>query len=175
MNTDDAIEPITPPSTLEEPISTPAPQAPPAATIIKNIQYRNILHNTSASARSTVSEETLDAFLTANIDATITSKLSWNKLSKTTQLKKLVDFATHISQQKNYTEDEKQQLIGFFKKCLDNKRLQRIKDIKYDVETGIITDIPILLYNKTTRHFTLKNTENKLKTTVKSTTSLKTT
>lgn len=146
----------------------PAP-APAPAHIIKNIQYRNILHNTSGgtSARATVSEETLDAFLTANIDAATTSKLPWNKLNKTTQLKKLVDFAENVAKQKNYGADEKQNLVDFFKKCLDNKRLQRIKDVKYDVETGTVIDIPILLYNKSTRHFTLKNTD-KINTTIKS-------
>lgn len=42
--------------------------------------------------------------------------------------------------------------------------MQRVKDVIYDKTTGQIKDIPGLFYTKTTKHFTLKNTEKRVST-----------
>ena len=38
------------------------------------------------------------------------------------------------------------------------------KDVLYDKETGLIKDIPALFFNKTTKHFTLKNIDKRVTT-----------
>ena len=40
---------------------------------------------------------------------------------------------------------------------LDKKLLQKVKDVIYDKENGIIKDIPGLIYNKQHKKFTIKN------------------
>jgi hypothetical protein len=35
-------------------------------------------------------------------------------------------------------------------------QLNKVKDISYNKETGVIIDIPLLIFNNTTRCFTLK-------------------
>ena len=42
--------------------------------------------------------------------------------------------------------------------------MQRVKDVIYDKVTGEITDIPALFFNKSTCHFTLKNTDKRVST-----------
>ena len=44
-------------------------------------------------------------------------------------------------------------------KCIDRKKLQRVKDVIYDVKTGKIKSIPSLIFDKTKRKFTLKKTD----------------
>ena len=56
------------------------------------------------------------------------------------------------------------QLIVFFRDCLDKKKLQRVKDIIYNKDTGEIKDIPALFYNKPSNHFTLKNIDKRVST-----------
>ena len=45
---------------------------------------------------------------------------------------------------------------GFDEKALDKKHLQKVKDVIYDKETGVIKNIPVLVFNNTTRKFYLK-------------------
>jgi len=47
---------------------------------------------------------------------------------------------------------------------LDRKKLQRVKDVIYDKETGTVKDIPGLVYTKGTKHFTLKNIDKRIST-----------
>lgn len=44
------------------------------------------------------------------------------------------------------------------------KKLQRVKDVNYNKETGEIKDIPTLCYNKQSNHFTLKNLNKRVST-----------
>ena len=52
-------------------------------------------------------------------------------------------------------------LRKYFTECLDRKRLQNSKDVIYDKNTGKITSIPSLIFNKKNNRFTLKVPEKK--------------
>jgi hypothetical protein len=43
-----------------------------------------------------------------------------------------------------------------------------VKEVIYDKNTGLIKNIPGLLYNKSSNHFTLKNVDNRHVSTAKS-------
>lgn len=90
------------------------------------------------------------------------------KLDKTIKIKKLVSYAEVYAKEKEYTEDEKTNLIKFLKDSLDRKKLQRVKDVIYDKTLGEIKEIPALSYNKSSNHFTLKNLDAKRVSTLKS-------
>ena len=62
------------------------------------------------------------------------------------------------------SKEEEVLLMNFMKDCLERKKLQKVKDVLYDKETGQIKDIPSLSYNKQTKHFTLKNLEKRIST-----------
>jgi hypothetical protein len=64
-------------------------------------------------------------------------------------------------------ENESEILITFFKDCLERKKLQKVKDVIYDRNSGNIKSIPSLFYTKNTKHFTLKNVEKKNSSTIK--------
>lgn len=91
----------------------------------------------------------------------------WCKLNKTMKLKKLLDFVKVYSVNNNMDEHESEILITFFKDCLERKKLQKVKDVIYDRNSGNIKSIPSLFYTKNTKHFTLKNVEKKNSSTIK--------
>jgi len=137
---------------------------------LKNIQYKTMFyHNTilPSHINSSDSISNLDKFLESEIKQSNSSEQNWNKLNKTMKLKKLLDYADTISKERNYDNNEKQTLILFFRSCLDSKRLQSIKQVSYDPKTGNIKDVPVLLYNKTNRHFTLRNIDKQHHSTLK--------
>lgn len=137
------------------------PPTEPPSTFEKNIQYRTILYNIKSTApknTNLVSQETIKTLLENESKKTTASKVSWNKLSKTDQSIKLTAYVEKISTERGYDNDEKTKLLKYLcNDCLDNRRIQRVKDVKYDSKTGSIIDIPCLIYNRATRHFTLSN------------------
>ena len=78
--------------------------------------------------------------------------------------KKLIIFVETYKKEKELTEEEEKLLVVFLKDCLDKKKIYKVKDVLYDKETGLIKDIPALFFNKTTKHFTLKNIDKRVTT-----------
>ena len=89
----------------------------------------------------------------------------WSKLDKTVKTKKLLAFAEKYRTEQSLSDGEYSKLVAFFKDCLDKKRLQRVKDVVYDKDTGEIKEVPALHFNKPTIHFTLKNMDKRVSTT----------
>jgi len=131
---------------------------------LKNIKYKTMLlsGNVMKETKSSSDLTNLDKFLEDNKNNNMIEP--WNKLDKTMKTLKLSQFADDYAEKQQYTEEEKASLHIFLKDCLDRKRLQRVKDVEYDKTTGIIKQIPALLFNKSTNHFTLKNMDKRVNT-----------
>ena len=131
---------------------------------LKNIQYKTMLINGVSinETKSSQSLQKLDKFLQ---DEKITNENEpWCKLNKTTKIKKIIDYIEKYKIDKNLTDEEVNKLTIFLRDCLNRKKLQRIKDVVYDKEKGIVNDIPSLTYVKSSKHFTLKNIEKRVST-----------
>jgi hypothetical protein len=132
---------------------------------LKNIKYKTMLINGVALNESKASQsiDNLDKFLENEKNNNVNEP--WCKLNKTIKIKKLIDYVENdYSKKNNLDNSECENLINFFKDCLDRKKLQRIKDVVYDKDNGIIKEIPALAYVKASKHFTLKNTEKRIST-----------
>jgi len=106
----------------------------------------------------------IDSFLESEKATNNTEQ--WCKLNKSVKLEKLIQFANEYATKNNYSEEEESLLVHFFRDCLDKKKLGKVKDVVYNKLTGNITDVPLLVFNKNTKAFTLKKV-------VKNTTTLK--
>jgi hypothetical protein len=106
--------------------------------------------------------ESLDKFL-ENEKITNSSE-PWSKLDKTAKIRKLTTFADTYAVENELSEIEKTLLLAFFKDCLDKKKMQRVKDVIYDKDSGEIKEIPSLFFNKPSNNFTLKNTDKRVST-----------
>jgi hypothetical protein len=135
---------------------------------LKNIKYKTMLMSGNAikETKTTNNMNNLENFLE---NEKITNKAEpWAKLDKTVKTQKLLVYAELYAKEKEYNEDEKTNLVKFLKDSLDRKKLQRVKDVIYDKTTGEVKEVPGLIYNKSTNHFTLKNSDSKRVSTLKS-------
>jgi hypothetical protein len=131
---------------------------------LKNIKYKTMLlsGNPIKETKSSNDMTHLDKFLENEM---INNKSEpWTKLDKTEKTKKMIIFAHSYKKEKELTEEEENLLVSFLKDCLDKKRINRVKDVMYDKVSGLVKDIPALAFNKSTKHFTLKNLEKRATT-----------
>lgn len=134
---------------------------------LKTIKYKSMLLTGNAIDKVNPTEKSLfnlDKFL--EDDKQISRKEPWSKLDKTMKTKKIIDFVESYSAEKKFKKEQKEALEAFLKDCLNRKRLQRVKDVDYDKENGVIKSIPSLIFNKTSKQkqFTLKNVEKRVST-----------
>lgn len=131
---------------------------------LKSLKYKTmILNGVSWPETKTSSDLTnLDKFL--ENEKINNSNEPWSKLDKTAKIKKLTLFAENYKNDNNLSINEYENLLQFFRDCLDRKKLQRVKDVNYNKDTGEIKDIPALHYNKLLNHFTLKNIDKRVST-----------
>jgi hypothetical protein len=131
---------------------------------LKNIKYKSMLLSGNAvpETKSSTDLSNLEKYLEE--EKTNIQNEPWSKLDKTIKTRKLTTFAVHYSKEKNLNEDEQLLLVAFLKDCLDRKKLQKVKDVEYNKETGVVTNIPALFYTKSNKHFTLKNMDKRVST-----------
>ena len=131
---------------------------------LKTLKYKSMILNGVPwpETKSSTNLANLDKFL--ENEKITNSNEPWSKLDKTAKLRKLLVFAESYKELHNLTVEDYEHLIAFFKDCLDKKRLQRVKDVNYNKETGEIKDIPALFFNKPSNHFTLKNLDKRVST-----------
>jgi hypothetical protein len=131
---------------------------------LKTLKYKSMILNGVAwpENKSSTDLANLDIFLES--EKITNSNEPWSKLDKTAKIKKLFVFSENYKNNNNLSEEEHQQLNSFFRDCLDKKKLQRVKDVNYNKDTGEIKDIPALYFNKPTNHFTLKNLDKRVST-----------
>jgi hypothetical protein len=133
---------------------------------LKPPKYKSIffLQNEFSRSESKSSSDlaNLDKFL--ENEKITNSNEPWSKLDKTAKIRKLTSFADNYKVVNDLTNIEYDKLISFFKECLDKKKLQRVKDVNYNKDTGEIKNIPALFFNKQLTHFTLKNIDKRVST-----------
>jgi len=93
---------------------------------------------------------------------------AWNKIDKTVKIQKLHIFAEKYGKDNTLPVKDVTALKHFFTESLEKNKLQKTKDVVYDKEKGSIQSIPALHFNIQQRAFTLKNTEAKRISTLKS-------
>ena len=132
---------------------------------LKNIAYKTMLLNGQEIVPeiNNTSNNILSNFL--ENESCANKKENWSKLDKTQKIKKLI---THIDDnlQKKYklSDDETSKCHKYLLKCLERKALSKVKDVIYDKETGLISDIPNLHFDNIERVFILKKDDKHVST-----------
>jgi len=81
----------------------------------------------------------------------LNSKSSWNKLDKSTKINKFKDFCNNY----NCENNEREKLFIALCKALEQNKLQKIKEVVYDIDEEVIISIPTLTY--VNNKFIIKN------------------
>lgn len=131
---------------------------------LKNIKYQTMLINNSNNSSNIVKEniEDIDNFL--SMEKQHNQKQPWCKLGDGTKIKKINEYINDYSLKNKINDEDKRKLKIYLKKCLERKKLQRVKDVQYNVAAQKIIGIPGLKFNKEKNKFTLKNVDKKTST-----------
>jgi len=130
---------------------------------LKNIKYKSMLinGNMNDNVKETVENmSNLDLFLSDEKQNILNEP--WIKLDKTTKLQKFKQYVAN-----NHSDDtgtEQDMLYNYLAINLDRKKLLKAKEVIYEKDTGVITSIPSLLYNTTTKKYTLKRCDKRQST-----------
>merc|ERR1711991_1270433 len=115
---------------------------------LKNIKYQTMLIINN-----------IDEFLSNEIK--FNEKQPWSKLGDGVKLTKINEYATYYCNKHKSHKNKKVELVKYLKRCMHHKKLQRVKDVEYNMKTGKITKIPGLKWETTKNKFTLKNNDKK--------------
>jgi len=130
---------------------------------LQNIKYQTMLLNHNSKAyESQPNVDNIEFFLASEKEAC--KKKPWSKLSKASKLKKINEYSVLYCTEKKIEGDKCKDLKKYLEKCLNRKKIQRQKDVVYDIETNKIKSIHGLHYNKTTNKFTLSIKDKKTNT-----------
>ena len=131
---------------------------------LKNIAYKTMLlngHEIVPDVNNT-NNNTLSKYLEDETSAN--QKENWSKLDKTQKVKKLINHVELLEKKFTLNDDEINKCKKYLLKCLERKALTKVKDVHYDKDKGIITDIPNLHFDNINRVFALKKDEKHIST-----------
>jgi hypothetical protein len=131
---------------------------------LKNIAYKTMLlngHEIVPDVNNT-NNNTLSKYLEDETSAN--QKENWSKLDKTQKVKKLINHVELLEKKFTLNDDESNKCKKYLLKCLERKALTKVKDVNYDKEKGIITTIPNLHFDNSTRVFALKKDDKHIST-----------
>ena len=129
---------------------------------LQNIKYQTMLLNHNSKIYETtpnIDNNNIEFFLES--EKISNKNKPWSKLSKASKLKKLNEYVEEHSKKEKLNEEEIKTLKLYLMKCLERKKLQRQKDVTYDMENNKIKSINGLIYNKNTNKYTLKRQDKK--------------
>ena len=129
---------------------------------LTNIKYKTML--IQGEFDSTKIEETLNIDEILDKESILSKLESWCKLDKTVKLLKLNLYRDILNKKHSLNIEESNELEKYLSQCLDKNNLQKVKDVQYDKDNGVIKNIPYLIFNNTTRKFYLKKNEKHVST-----------
>jgi hypothetical protein len=129
-------------------------------------KYKNILNSQQISETEQSNYQSIDDLLEKEKQHNKTE--IWIKLDKTIKIQKLHQFAEKYGKEHSLPVKDIKTLKTFFVSCLEKNKLNKTKDIAYNKESCEITSIPSLHFNQVNRNFTLKITDTKRVSTLKS-------
>ena len=137
-------------------------------TLLKSAKYKAVINSSQMNYEQ--QEETNFQILNQLLETEkITNKAdTWNKLDKTVKIQKLHAFSEKYGKDNSLPVKDVKGLKLFFNECMEKGKMQKAKDVVYNKDTGIITSIPSLFFNVSNRAFTLKITDSKRVSTIKS-------
>lgn len=81
---------------------------------------------------------------------------AWNKINKTLKIQKMHKYAEKFGKEQKYTPEEIEQMKLFFSESLEKKKFQKTKEVIYDKILQEVMEIPGLMFNHSTRKFTIR-------------------
>ena len=135
---------------------------------LANIEYQNML--VSGNFKTNNNDNKNDIETIFNIEEflekekNLESKLPWNKLNKMKKYEKICIYINKLSEDKDISDKNKKDILSIIKIALNKKKLQRVKEVVYNKETGIIKNIPSIEYDSKEKKLSFNLNEKKQST-----------
>jgi len=135
---------------------------------LANIEYQNMLVSGNFKRNNTPNKDdiktiyNIEEFLEK--EKNFESKLPWNKLNKMKKYEKICIYINKLSEDKDISDKNKKDILSIIKIALNKKKLQRVKDVVYNKETGIIKNIPSIEYDSKEKKLSFNLNEKKQST-----------
>ena len=127
---------------------------------LQNIKYQTMLLNHNSKIYETTPNTANIEFFLEN-EKESNKKKPWRKLSKAIKLKKISKYAEEYCKENDLSVSKIKDLKTYLIECLERKKLQRQKDVVYDIDENEIKMINGLIFNKNTNKFTLRSRDRK--------------
>tara|TARA_Y100000991_G_scaffold214778_1_gene203323 strand:- start:2088 stop:2729 length:642 start_codon:yes stop_codon:yes gene_type:complete len=129
----------------------------------KNIQFRSQMYKNSQVKKqekeNVVKEIQVKEFLDEDISNVYNRP--WNKLENGFKKNRIGNFIDRETKEKNLTVKQKEKLKTLLYTAVDNKELNKINDVEYDIEEGVIEKVHMLNYNIENGYYTFTKKEPK--------------
>ena len=131
---------------------------------LKNINYKNMLIKGSNLSNNTekYNNNILDNYLEQEL--LLNKKEHWIKLDNPEKLSKIKIYCDKLVSKYDLNNSEIINMNEFFLNCINSKKISKIKDIDYDKSSGIIMNIPLVMFNNDTRLFYIKKSDKHVST-----------
>lgn len=122
---------------------------------LKNIEYQTMLLNKNSNSKSELCPNNKNNVSLKHVNDMLESekcdtKLSWSRLNKTNKIKKIEQYIDSLKEKRDLSIDDIKDIKKYIRKCFDRKMLSKAKQICYDKNKEIITDIPsLIIFDKT--------------------------
>ena len=128
---------------------------------LKNIEYKTMLigGKKNINMKKNNNLEEVKNFLEIEKKTNHNKKVSWSCLTKTEKKKKINQYIIKYSNDNKLSSELEEDLKNTLTISFNHKKFQKVKDVKYNKNTGLIENIPNLYYNKLSKKFSLKRND----------------
>tara|TARA_A100001015_G_scaffold312774_1_gene418612 strand:+ start:3970 stop:4449 length:480 start_codon:yes stop_codon:yes gene_type:complete len=131
---------------------------------LKTIKYKSMLLNNNAEEKEETVENLSNMENFLEEEKQMNNNEPWTKLNKTNKIIKFTEFVEKYSVDNSISQVEKKCLLNFLNENLERKKLTKTKEVVYDKDSGKLLSIPNLIYNTTSKKFTLKRCDKRQST-----------
>ena len=132
---------------------------------LSNLKYKTLLANGKKNAfpsHKKVDASKIEAILEQEMNTE--KKVSWSRLDRIEKIQKLVEYAEEYCKENKMDDKDLQTMKTYLTAAVNRNRLHKVREVKYNKETGRVESVPQLQYNKLTRKFTLKRSDKRVST-----------
>ena len=131
---------------------------------LKTIKYKSMLLNNNAEEKEETVENLSNMENFLEEEKQMNNNEPWTKLNKTNKIIKFNEFVEKYSVDHSISQLEKKCLLDFLNENLERKKLTKTKEVVYDKDNGKLLSIPNLIYNTTSKKFSLKRCDKRQST-----------
>ena len=129
---------------------------------LRNIRFRSGSGTSVAPEAASEEASAVEAIL--DTESSERRCRPWSRLDPAVRARKLHDYAEVLIAEQSLDAHQAESLKEAFRMGAQRRRLERARDVQYDRTTEAVVAVPNLIYNQTSRRYTLKRSDKRVST-----------